>query len=364
MRETLDMNFGWRFHRGDIARRNVGGIHEQVYPAAEWMKAGNQGVATVGYPDADWQPMDLPHDFVIEGAFTPDADPTHGSLPTDVGWYRKTFELPAEDDGRRLWLEFDGVFRDCQVWVNGHLAGRHLSGYTSFSFDITEACRFGGANCVAVRADAREPELWSYEGGGIYRDVRLVKAHALHVEPMGVCIRATVPSEDRPASADVAITATLVHEAEGEVVCEVHHEMRDADGEVVAEVTTRENLRARGRLKSRAELTMVQPALWDVNQPHLYKVVTTLRVEGEPVDQVSTHFGVRTVWFDAAKGFFLNGRPLKLKGVCNHQDHAGVGVAIPPALDRWRLEQVQAMGANAIRTSHNPPSPALLDLCD
>jgi beta-galactosidase len=294
--------------------------------------------------------VDLPHDFVVEGEFTPTADQVHGSLPGGVAWYRKTFALPAADAGLRIRLEFDGVQRDCEVWVNGHFIGRHLSGFTSFGFDITEVCHFGGANCVAVRVDATLFELWSYEGGGIYRDVRLVKTHPVHVPQWGTFVRAT--------SGTIQIETTVANASELPVDCEV---VSQVDGH---EVTGVLRLPAEGHATRQDELTIPAPRLWRLDDPHLYRLVTLVKVAGEVVDRYETTFGIREVRFDAERGFFLNGEPVKLRGVCNHQDHAGVGIAIPARLEEWRVEQMLAMGCNAIRSSHNPSSPALLDICD
>ncbi|MEM6551133.1 MAG: beta-galactosidase GalA [Planctomycetota bacterium] len=364
MREIFDMNPGWRFHRGDIAFRNHGGIHVAHFDAAEWMKAGNHGVAKPDYPDESWEPVDLPHDFVLDGTFTPEANLTHGSLPTDVGWYRKTFELPEGDRGRRLWLAFDGVYRDAQVWVNGHLAGRHLSGYTSFGFVISDVCHFGGLNTIAVRADAREYELWSYEGGGIYRDVRMIKTHATRLAENGTHVQVEPFSGPQPEAVNLELSSRIVNDTDETCSVRVSYQVMSQEPGVCASSDQGIAVDAWGQAESRAELVVLAPRLWSVEDPYLYTLVTTIRQDGEIIDQTETPFGIRSVRFDAKTGFYLNDRPLKLKGVCNHQDHAGVGVAVPRSLDAWRVQQVKKMGANAIRTSHNPPSPAMLDACD
>ncbi len=363
MRECLNFNFDWRFHRGDITRRNWQGIHEDRFEAAEWLKAGNHGPSKPGYPDGDWRRVDLPHDFVIEGEFTQDANLVQGSLPKDVGWYRKTFSLPAEDQCKRLCLEFDGVYRDCQVWVNGHFIGRHLSGYTSFAFDITDVCRFGDLNCVAIRADAREYELWSYEGGGVYRDVRLVKTHPVHIGHWGTYVRADLPeSGDGPA--DLTVQTTVRNDLDQPVSAAVALTVVDAAGNEVAKAEHPIEINAYGETTREQGLTIAHPERWELDRPYLYRLISKVVIDGHPVDETETSFGLRTLRFDSETGFYLNGKPTKLKGVCNHQDHAGVGMAIPYRLQEWRVEQLKKMGCNAIRTSHNPPTPALLDICD
>lgn len=373
MRTVYNFNADWRFHLGDIEQRNYAGIHEAAYASAEWMKTGNLGLAKAVYPDAEWEAVNLPHDFLIDTGFSPEANLSHGSIEPDVGWYRKTFLLPEAcqpapgKPSPRVWLEFDGVFRDCQVWMNGHFVGRHLSGYTSFQFDVTDLCLEDELNTIAVRADARDFELWSYEGGGIYRDVRLVVANPIHIEPNGTWIRTQASGEALGESAEVSIQTKLRNalphnQAAAKALVSV--EIKDANGfnvgwaegtvELIADETTEHTLQA----------VIKKPALWSPDTPNLYTAVTTVHVDGALTDQTQTRFGVREVSFDAEQGMFLNGEAVKLKGVCNHQDHAGVGIAIPDALQAWRLHQLKEMGCTALRTAHNPPTPALLDLCD
>lgn len=362
MREVLSMNPGWKFHRGDIQERNFESIHNTRFAAPEWLKAGNHGLSYPGYPDDAWQTVDLPHDFVVEGSFSRDANRVHGSRVTDVGWYRKTFTLPDEDRDRRILVEFDGVYRDGEIWMNGHFVGRHLSGYTSFHFDVTDMCHFGRVNTIAVRADATQFELWSYEGGGIYRDVRLVKVDPVHVPWCGTFVHSRVEAYRATITAETKVR----NDGYETVACRVRSWILDGGGgAVVAEPDS-----STVDVKGADEATVAQEVgldgvrLWDIDDPHLYRVVTALEVDGRETDRHETPFGVREFRFDPARGFALNGRYLKLKGVCEHQDHAGVGVAIPPALYAWRLERLREMGINAIRTSHNPPCPALLDACD
>ncbi|VGO21519.1 beta-galactosidase GalA [Pontiella sulfatireligans] len=356
MREIYSMNPGWRFLQQDVEERNFQSIHERFYKAPEWMKSGNQGLSKVGYPDESWQILDLPHDFLQENGFSPEAEVAHGSIPKGVAWYRKTFELPAEDNGRRIHIEFDGIYRDSSVWVNGHFVGRHLSGYTSFCCDISELLNYGAPNSIAVRCDARLAELWSYEGGGIYRDVRLIITDPVRVDWCGTFVR----TEGDALTIETTVRSDL-NRAED---CEVRSIVLDANG--------KEQCSASGPLSigidATATLTQTaaipSPILWDTETPYLYTLKTIITVNGETTDEYATTFGVRDIRFDGEKGFFLNGRPLKLRGICNHQDHAGVGTAIPDSLQEWRMLQMKKMGANALRVSHNPPTPALLDICD
>ncbi|MEN8725406.1 MAG: beta-galactosidase GalA [Lentimonas sp.] len=364
MREVFCMNPEWKFHLGDIEYRNFAAIHESRFKAPEWMKAGNQSLSKSAYPDAEWRDVNLPHDYVIEADFSAEANEVHGSLPVGIAWYRKVFEVPAEDAKKRLSLEFDGIYRDCEIWLNGHFVARHISGYTSFVCDITELCNFGDLNAVAIRVDATGFELWSYEGGGIYRDVRLVKTSPVHVPYCGTCVRAEVEHCETPELASVGIETTVRNDSREPVAVDVVSTVLDADGvevlvegaEMVIDMVTS------GIVEQVVEFTA--PKLWSPETPYLYSVRTEVRIADEIVDTYRTTFGVRSIQFDSRKGVSLNGKSIKLKGLCNHQDHAGVGIAIPDRLQEWRVERIKEMGCNAMRTAHNPPTPALLEICD
>ena len=365
MRTTFQFTEGWKFHRGDLKESNYRAIHANRFKRAEWMKAGNHGISRVGYPDEAWNNVDLPHDFVVAGEYTPTANAVHGSLPTDVGWYRKTFELPAEARDQRIHLEFDGIYRDATIWINGHLAGSHLSGYTSFTLDVTELCNPNECNAIAVRCDAQEFELWSYEGGGIYRDVRLVATDKLYVPYSGTCIRCTFPNESDLSSVQIELQAQIHNAGRDDrdalVIFKIFENTEDSP---VYESSQSAFIAAGAGLEVNHSLNLSKPSLWSVESPHLYRLETHIQVASKSCDTYHSQFGVRSIRFDADQGCFLNGKNIKLKGVCNHQDHAGVGTAILPSIDEWRLKQLKAMGCNAIRTAHNPPAPHLLDLCD
>ncbi|HBO56857.1 MAG TPA: hypothetical protein DD622_00305 [Opitutae bacterium] len=365
MRTTYEFNQGWKFHRGELDSTNHQAIHANRFKRAEWLKAGNHGVARLGYPDEAWRDINLPHDFVIEGEFQASANAVHGSLPTDVGWYRKTFEIPKEASKQRIHLEFDGIYRDATIWVNGHLAGRHLSGYTSFTLDITELCDANVPNVVAVRCDAREFELWSYEGGGIYRDVRLIATNCVYVPYCGTQVRCHFHDQQDLNKVELLLRAevfnTYNHWSAVTVVFKIFSNEGDKP---LLQMDHSLNVDAENKETAEVNLELNNPLLWSPSSPSIYRLETEVRFNNELTDQYTTHFGIRLIEFDADKGFKLNGEQLKLKGVCNHQDHAGVGVAVNSTIDSWRLQQLKAMGCNAIRTAHNPPSPHLLDLCD
>ncbi len=322
--------------------------------------------ARMDFDDHDWRVVHLPHDFVVEGEFTRSADASHGFLPKDVGWYRKTFTLPASDQGHRLWIDFDGIYRNSQIWLNGHLLGTHPSGYTSFRYDITDAARYGGTNVLAVRADARGSEGWWYEGGGIYRHVWLNKSDPLHVAPWGTFVASTVsdPYVSDPAKAALSLTTTLTNESAASENCTLVSLIEAPNGRVVARTAGEVTIPADGSRDIAQEVTVEKPRLWSLETPRLYRLVTQVWRNGQMVDSQTTPFGIRTAWFDPDKGFFLNGKPVKIKGTCNHQDFAGVGIAMPDSLLTWRIKKLKEMGSNAYRCSHNPPTAALLDACD
>jgi beta-galactosidase len=367
-RERLLLDFGWRFHLGHATdpQRDFGyGSGEEFAKTGDFLR----GPSKPDFDDRGWAAVDLPHDWVVALPFENDPalvsqgfKPIGRSYPaTSIGWYRRVFDLPAADDGRRLSLEFDGVFRDAVVALNGVFLGRNLSGYAPFSFDISDFANTGGRNVLLVRADATEHEGWFYEGAGIYRHVWLVKTAPVHVPQWGTC----VTSEVRDGTATLTLT-TQVENAGGEApVCRVRSTVLDPAGKAVASAATApERLAPFSGRQVTQRVAVPHAALWSVGRPQLYRLVTAIDAGGAEVDRTETPFGIRTIRFDADRGFFLNGERVELKGTCNHQDHAGVGSALPDRLQAYRVERLQAMGSNAYRTSHNPPTPELLDACD
>ena len=368
VRERLLLDRGWRFHLGHAGdpQRDFGfGRGEEFAKTGEFMPAPSK-------PDFDvsaWQAVDLPHDWAVELPFeNAEALYNQGFKPigraypaTSIGWYRRGFDLPATDHGRRLSLEFDGVLRDCLVALNGVFLGNNLSGYAPFRFDISDVANYGGPNVLVVRADASEHEGWFYEGAGIYRHVWLVKAAPVHVAQWGAC----VASEVRDGVATLTITTQVNNEGDEAPVCRVRSSIADPAGRVVATAAT-----APARLSPWSgrefpqTVTVRAPSLWSVETPHLYRLTTIVEAGGAATDRCETAFGIRTMRFEADRGFLLNGERVELKGTCNHQDHAGVGAALPDRLQAYRVERLKTMGCNAYRTSHNPPTPELLDACD
>ena len=325
------------------------------------------GPAAARFNDRAWRIVHVPHDFIIEGTFSPTADVSHGSLPTTTGWYRKAFDLPASDKGRSLWVDFDGVYRDSKVWLNGHFLGRHPSGYTSFRYDIAPYAKYGGKNVLAVHVDPRHGEGWWYEGGGIYRHVWLNKADAVHIAPWGTFVTSHLPEPGLTglaASAALTIQTTVANTKAEAADCAVTTRVIDTLGHTVATVTTPATISAGQSQTVTQSAAVPRPRLWSLESPYLYHLVTTVERGGAVIDMTTTPFGIRTIRFDTDKGFFLNGKPVKIQGVCNHQDFAGVGIAVSDTLEAWRVQKLKEMGTNGWRMSHNPPTPELLDACD
>lgn len=362
-RERLLMDFGWRFHLG-----NEWGIAQNL------AKSGSGfGPAGVAFSDASWRRIDLPHDWAVELPFDPKADGAHGFRAVGAGfpensvaWYRRTFALTKADVGRRLWLEFDGVFRDCTVFVNGWFVGHHEGGYNGFRYDITDVANAGGdgRNVVSVRVDASQFEGWFYEGAGVYRHVWLTKTAPVAIAPDGVFVYSTFKDATTEGAAEIHLETRLANAAAASADVEVDWEIFAPDGKSVATSRATARVAAAGQTDVTQTAALARPELWSPEAPRLYKLVTTVTKGAGTIDRVETEFGVRTMAFDVAKGFLLNGQPYEIKGTCNHQDHAGVGAALPDALQYFRIARLKEMGSNAYRTAHNPPTPELLQACD
>ena len=360
-RERLLMDFGWRFHLG-----NDWGIAQNL------AKAGTgYGPASTSFSDASWRQINLPHDWAIEMPFDSKADSAHGFRAVgsgypenNIGWYRRTFALPQSDSGRRLWLELDGVYRDCTVFVNGWFVGHHESGYSGVRYDITDVAEFGKDNIVALRVDASQTEGWFYEGAGIYRHVWLVKTGPVAIAPDGVFVYGTFKDNVPGGPAEIHLQATLTNALKTSAEATVRWEIVAPHGKTVA--GSKKSVQVNGA--SEAEVTQITRVaaaeLWFPETPRLYTLITTIESGGQIVDRKETEFGLRTFAFDAEKGFILNGQPYLLKGTCNHQDHAGVGAAMPDRLQYFRIGKLKEMGSNAYRSAHNSPTPELLEACD
>jgi beta-galactosidase len=370
-RERLLLDFGWRFHFGharDQAKDfDFGG---NAKAAQTFAKAGNfLPVCGAGFDDSDWEKIDLPHDWAVGLPFVEaPALVAQGSKPlgrpypeTSIGWYRRVFDIPAGDLGRRLAVEFDGVFRNALVVFNGHYLGESMSGYAPFRYDLTDYANYGSRNVLVVRADATLHEGWFYEGAGIYRHVWLTKTSPVHVTYCGTFVRSRVEA----GAATVSITTEIDNDSDSEKPCEVVSTIVDSQGRAAASARSQAApVPAGSRRAVEQRIPVANPALWSIETPNLYTLRTVVETGGQAVDRYETPFGIRTIRFDPDRGFFLNEKPLKIKGTCNHQDHGGVGAAMPDRLQYFRLEKLKEMGSNGVRASHNPPTPELLDACD
>jgi len=321
------------------------------------------------FDDSSWRSLNLPHDWAIEGPFLQDAPNEEGQRHFwGVGWYRKHFDVPAADQGKQFFLEVDGAMSYATVWINGQCAGGWPYGYASFEVDLTPFIRLGKENVLAIRLDNPPDSSRWYPGAGIYRHVWLTKTDAVHVDHWG--IQVTTPQVTSDA-ATVDIKTTLDNASIGSAQTEVQDAIYavDADGaKTGSALATSEwvpvTVPAGESAMSERQLQLVHPELWDIDKPNLYTVVSSVRLGTDVIDSQETNFGVRTIKFDFEGGFLLNGRKVPIHGVCMHSDLGALGMALNARALQRQIEILKEMGCNAIRTSHNPPSPELIDLCN
>ena len=371
-REKIRLDEGWKFAFGHAAdpQKDFGCGTEYFNYLTKANSIHNEGPYSPKFDDRDWQEVRVPHDWVTTLPYASEASHSHGyktvgyKYPeTSVGWYRKMINIPSEDLGKHISLQFDGIFRNAQVWFNGFWMGVEPSGYATQVYDVTEYVNYGGDNLICVRADATFEEGWFYEGAGIYRDAWLVKTAAVSVAPFGTFVYADLKQPYH--SAVIHVETEVNNQSLESQTCEVSQRLLDADGNEVAKCSGASvSLQPKETRGCKQQMTLENPHLWSTADPYLYKVETTVKVDGKVTDVYETTTGIRDIAFDADKGFLLNGKQLKLKGVNLHQDHAGVGAAIPEALMEWRIKQLKKIGCNAYRSSHNPMTPELLDICD
>ncbi|MGB3007423.1 MAG: beta-galactosidase GalA, partial [Chitinophagaceae bacterium] len=372
-REKFDFN--WQFHKGDIAMKRI-------------IKAGGQGGltdanvkvvtakdTTIDYTDVksatvfhpkDWQLVNVPHDWVVENSFVKDnsmgSQPAvSGYLPTGIGFYRKEFEIPEADKGKKISIEFDGIFRNSTVWVNGHLLGNHKSGYTPSNYDLTDVLRYGneGKNAILVKVDASEYEGWWYEGGGIYRHVWMIKTDRLHVDRFGTYV--TTPSVSSN-EAVVRIKTKVKNENNTTKNITLVSKIVNSKGVILDTKKSSQKIEQVSAIEIEQTGIAKQPLLWSPETPDLYKILTEVYDDGKLVDNYETTFGVRTIEFNR-NGFFLNGKLYPVKGTSNHQDFAGIGVALPDKINWYKLNLLKEVGCNGYRT-HHLSTPEMLNMCD
>ena len=332
-------NEGWRFHKGDAA-----------------------GAEQPAFDDASWRGLELPHDWAIEGPFDSKYSPETGGLPIyGIAWYRKHFTIPADGRANVYSVEFDGAMSNSTVWLNGQKLGGRPYGYSSFALDLTAHLVFGQDNVIAVRLAPEEGSSRWYPGAGIYRNVWLVTTGPIHVAHWGTYV--TTP-EVSDASATVAMRSEISNRNEKTEQLTVETVIVDASGHEVRRQADDFTILPGRTSPLKQTFLVANPQRWDVDRPYLYRAVTTVKNAGEVADEYVTPFGIRTIAFDREKGFLLNDRRLKIHGVCNHHDLGALGAAVNRRATERQLQIMKGMGANAIRTSHNPPSPELLELCD
>ena len=374
--ERTLFNDGWMFAFGDASdpSKDFGCGTEYFNYLTKANSIHNEGPYSPKFDPGkwsqEWKPVTIPHDWAVDLPFAPDASHSHGyktvgyKYPeTSVGWYRKTFDIPAEDFGKHFSLQFDGIFRDARIWVNGFYLGSEPSGYATQVYDISEYLNYGGENVVAVRADATLEEGWFYEGAGIYRNVWLDKSDPLHVAPFGTFVYADMsyPYDEITVNVETVID----NKGNSPASFKVRNLLIGPDG-VKTQIPESDTivLPGKGSCMSKSTVILASPSLWDITSPAMYQVVTEIVKDGNIVDKKVSKTGFRDVKFDPDNGFFLNGRNVKIKGVNMHQDHAGVGAAIPDAMQAFRLKELKKYGVNAYRSSHNPMSPTMLEACD
>lgn len=325
-----------------------------------------------GFADTAWRKLNVPHDWSIEGPFDQQAK-TRGSgafLPSGVAWYRKHFSLPPAYSSRRVFIEFDGVMQNSDVWINGQLLGHRPYGYVSFRYELTDKLNFGdnATNVLSVRADtlAQPASRW-YSGAGIYRHVRLIVTDGVHLDQWATFVTTpnNVITPESASSAVVRVQTSVLNQSAAARDVALRITLIDPTGKIVATGDTSAQSVAAGQSAPfQHEITLKNPQLWDLASPHLYRALVAVRAGDTTLDDETVTFGIRTASFDAKTGFSLNGHNFKLYGVCLHQDASAFGVAVPLSVWEQRLNALRALGVNAVRTAHNPPDPGFLDLCD
>lgn len=373
MKQKTNFNLGWKFHDGDLS------LNGQAWWG--FLKSGtcNQSGARTLLDDSEWETVDLPHDFVVHKNYTTtyhegikhsipemwsigEYNTMRGSLKGNIAWYRKHFSVDKENEGKTVYVEFEGVYRDCEVYVNDYFVGRHLSGYTGFFFDISDFLNFGGENVIAVKVDASQYEGWYYEGGGIYRNVWLRICDNLHVANWGTFVQSRV--DLATVSAELDIETEIRNKYNQTVTFTLVSKIISPEHAIAAICEDRFEAPSFRPIVFHQKCNLTSVKLWSIETPALYTLVTELYQNDILLDSYETLFGIRDIRFDPDEGFFLNGKNMKLNGVCCHQDHAGIGVAMPDSLYVYRIKKLKEFGANAYRTAHHPASPALLSSCD
>lgn len=333
------INDNWRFDLGDA-----------------------KNAQSITFDDNKWELINLPHDWSVKGQLSPTLASCTGYLPGGIGWYRKNINIPQSKQGDKIFIYFEGVYNRSEVYINGHLLGKRPNGYVSFMYDITPYVEYGKDNVIAVRADHSQfaDSRW-YTGSGIYRDVWLVYANPVHIDQWGVFWQVKTLDKNK---AVLAIETEINNETTAKSDLTVINQLLTAEGKEVAKSSKKIAAVSNGKSKISQDLNVAKPIRWDLENPYLYTLKTTVIRDGKTIDETTTNVGIRTYTFDPDKGFALNGEWMKVKGLCIHHDAGVLGAAVPPEVWERRLIALKALGCNALRMTHNPQAPELYDLCD
>ena len=368
--KKINLDEDWKFHFGNSANPEK----DFDYSKTSLFFKSNVFATTVINPkfvDSTWRSLNLPHDWVVELPFENSPlfemeahgyKPVGGLYPQNsIGWYRKHFNVDKAESNKRYEIQFDGIYRNATIWLNGFYVGTNFSGYVGKSYDITDYMNFDAENVIVVRVDATQNEGWFYEGAGIYRHVWLNVTAKMHIPEGGLYV---VP-EVKGKNASINIETTVENKNWASSQCVVYSYITDRNGKILAKTGEQKlTVQVNGKATIKQKLNANNARLWSLQDPYLYRAVSVVKQNGAIVDQTKTRFGIRTLRFDAHEGFFLNGKHLKIQGTNNHQDHAGIGSALPDYMQYYRIKLLKEMGSNAYRTSHNAPTPELLEACD
>jgi beta-galactosidase len=368
--EKISLDEDWKFHFGHAANAEK----DFDYSKTALLHKSNVYATTIVHPkfiDSTWQKINVPHDWLVELPFVKSEQvemdshgykPVGGAYPeTSIGWYRKHFLVDKSNSNKRFEIQFDGIYRNAEIWLNGFYVGTNFSGYIGNSYDVSDYINFEGDNVLVIRVDASQYEGWFYEGAGIYRHVWLHITDKMFIPEDGVFVYADVKDKKATVTVETTVQNNLLNQANATV----YSYITDRKGTVLAKTATQKiKLDSRKDQTIKQQVAIKNPELWSLENPYLYRVVSVLRSDNQIVHQTKTRFGIKTVKFDAKEGFFLNGKPLKIQGTNNHQDHAGIGSALPDYMQYYRIKLLKEMGCNAYRASHNAPTPELLEACD
>ncbi len=357
IRQKLLLNDGWKFALGEFETTPVIGKFDTYMHS----KAKNgRGVARATYYDGEFETVHLPHDYVVAGDADSKYNETAGSLDRKTAWYRRHFKLPCDIDGNRVILMFDGAGKKTTVWCNGHLAGENSSMYNSFYMDITPYLLDDAMQTISVKIENDDLEGWWYEGAGIYRDVWLIVTNDIAVDVWGTYINPQKMNDnDWEVNVETTIYSAKIEKTNATVIQTLYTDK----GEKVEQVKNDYTVKV-GENVVEQSLNVVNPVLWDLDSCAMYKMQTEIIIDGVTVDSYDTEFGFRTIRFDSTNGFYLNEKPVKIHGVCMHQDHADLGVAVPERVEQFRIDKLKSIGVNGYRSAHNNISTRLLDICD